>query len=146
MHGLLRIHRKAIAVIAFALAEATFANHYILPCYDDCAGVWVPATAMHVSRSKHTATLLPDGQLLVAGGTGENVTASAERYDPDDDVWRIAASLGTARNSHTATLLKNGKVLVAGGESSGRYLSSSEIYDAETDSWRWAASMSFPRT
>ena len=66
----------------------------------------------------HTATLLPNGKVLVAGGVGINelVLASAELYDPASGTWTATGSLGTAREFHTATLLPNGNVLVAGGD------------------------------
>ena len=70
-----------------------------------------PATA----RSSHTATLLPNGKVLVAGGSAPTgPLACAELYDPASGTWTATGSLGTARYSHTATLLPNGKVLVAG--------------------------------
>ena len=65
----------------------------------------------------HTATLLPNGKVLVAGGfdISGNALASAELYDPASGTWTATGSLATARAYHTATLLPNGKVLVAGG-------------------------------
>ena len=64
----------------------------------------------------HTATLLPIGKVLVAGGSNGSDLSSAELYDPASGTWTATGSLGTARSFHTATLLPNGKVLVAGGE------------------------------
>ena len=70
----------------------------------------------HRTRTSHTATLLPNGKVLVAGGyNGFGSLSSAELYDPATGSWSPTGSLGTARDSHTATLLPNGKVLVAGG-------------------------------
>ncbi len=65
----------------------------------------------------HTATLLPNGKVLVAGGFngGFTILTSAELYDPASGSWTATGSLNTARAYHTATLLPNGKVLVAGG-------------------------------
>ena len=77
------------------------------------------ASAPHASD--HTATLLPTGKVLVAGGcrvVGSDLS-SAELYDPATGTWTATGSLGTARQHHTATLLPSGKVLVAGGHNSG---------------------------
>ena len=83
---------------------------------------------MNAARSDHTATLLPSGLVLVAGGfDGNGLLASAELYDPANGTRSVTGSLHSARNSHTATLLPNGMVLVAGGHSSGA--SGAELYD-----------------
>ena len=65
--------------------------------------------------------MLPNGKVLVAGGTTAPAAAlaSAELYDPASGTWTATGSLATARDDHTATLLPNGKVLVAGGYNSG---------------------------
>ncbi|HEV8252181.1 MAG TPA: kelch repeat-containing protein [Candidatus Limnocylindria bacterium] len=83
--------------------------------YDPVAGTWSTAASMHTDRQYHTATLLPDGTVLVAGGTGsaEN-TATAEVYDPAHDTWSAIGDMHEARAGHSATLLPNGNVLVAG--------------------------------
>ena len=76
--------------------------------------------AEHRTRC-HTATLLPNGKVLVAGGDAvAQPLASAELYDPASGTWTPTGSLNTARSEHTATLLPNGKVLVAGGVGSKR--------------------------
>jgi hypothetical protein len=79
-------------------------------------GTWTPTGSLNTGRRLHTATLLPNGMVLVAGGFGfNNVFASAELYDPANGTWTPTGSLNTARTEHTATLLPNGMVLVAGG-------------------------------
>jgi hypothetical protein len=82
------------------------------------------------ARAYHTATLLPNGKVLVAGGedNGGNGLSSAELYDPASGTWTATGSLGTARAYNTATLLPNGKVLVASGNN-GPALNSAELYD-----------------
>lgn len=111
---------------------------------------WSPAASLHVTRQRHSATLLSDGRVLVAGGAydfwGESVRATCEIYDPTTDTWDTAANMTTPRSSHTATLLPDGKVFVTGGyPGTGYALSSCEIYDPSTDTWDTAAPMSVPR-
>lgn len=94
----------------------------LLPCTGSTlaqaeAGTWSSADSMHDPRDGHTATLLSNGKLLIAGGcAGENGNslglASAELYDPATGTWTLTGSMTTARVEHTATLLASGKVLV----------------------------------
>ena len=77
-------------------------------------GRWTATGSLGTARCHHTATLLPSGKVLVAGGSNGVSLSSAELYDPATGL-DSTGSLGTARDLHTATLLPNGKVLVAGG-------------------------------
>jgi Bacterial Ig-like domain (group 2)/Galactose oxidase, central domain/Kelch motif len=81
--------------------------------YDPVAGTWSVTSSLTTARFAHTATLLPNGRVLVAGGSGE--LSSAEIYDPVAAAWTVTGSLNWGRESHTATLLPNGTVLAAGG-------------------------------
>src|SRR5947208_935280 len=80
-------------------------------------GSWTLTGSLNTGRFEYTATLLPNGMVLVAGGfdSNNNVLASAELYDPASGSWTTTGGLNTARADHTATLLPNGMVLVAGG-------------------------------
>src|SRR5438034_10855660 len=72
--------------------------------------------SLSTARDAHTATLLPNGKVLVAGGQNSGgYLISAELYDAASGMWTATSSLNTARDFHTATLLPNGKVLVAAG-------------------------------
>ncbi len=108
--------------------------------YDPSSGSWsATGSSMSTARAFPTATLLPNGKVLVAGGfNGSTCTAfaSAELYDPSSDSWSATGSMSTARFYHTATLLPNGKVLVAGGSNcSNIALTSAELYDPSSGSW-----------
>jgi hypothetical protein len=114
--------------------------------YDPATGAWSIAANLNTTRDSHTATLLPNGKVLVAAGgywtpSGNppcgltatcsfNVLNNAELYDPASGTWSMTASLNTLRSQHTATRLPNGKVLVAGGRTRTDVLSSAELYDS----------------
>ncbi len=90
--------------------------------------------AMNVARSQHTATVLADGYVLVAGGYNDVSTSltSAELCDPMSQTWALTVNaMNGARSGHTATLLGNGQVLVAGGDTTG----SAELYDPLAQTW-----------
>jgi hypothetical protein len=96
---------------------------------------------MNVARAGHTATLLPSGKVLVAGGQSALVTpsetASAELYDPTAGTWSLTGPMKSARAFHVAVLLRSGKVLVAGGFGADPrgLLASAELYDPTTGQW-----------
>src|SRR5262245_698597 len=103
---------------------------------------WTATGSMGNARARHTATLLHNGKVLVAGGfNGTSYLSSAELYDPGTGTWTATGSMGNARDFYTATLLPNGKVLVAGGFNGTSYWSSAELYDGGTGTWTAAGSM-----
>jgi Tol biopolymer transport system component len=108
---------------------------------------------MVVPRVEHTATLLPDGKVLVAGGLSGGTApavASAELYDPANGTWAATGSMAGARAGFTATLLPDGKVLVAGGycctAAGSGALASAELYDPANGTWTATGSMATART
>jgi len=108
--------------------------------YDPGSGSWTASGNMNEARSYHTATLLPDGRVLVVGGlnSGGISLPSAELYDPSNGTWTATGRLIDARVNHTATLLADGKVLVVGGNptpESPAFLASAELYDPASGSW-----------
>lgn len=108
--------------------------------------LWSPVASMAEARMRHTATLLDDGTVLVAGGQGSGgPLASAERYDPATDTWTPAGALATPRAWHAAARLTDGRVLVAGGLDGATPLASAELYDPGANAWSAAAPMSTAR-
>jgi hypothetical protein len=105
-----------------------------------------PALQMNVERAAHTATLLADGRVLIAGGfreegTSEIAISSAEIFDPETNTFTPTRDMNAPRDGHTATLLPNGRVLIAGGwDQSGR-TSTAELYDPQTGTFESTGSM-----
>ena len=95
---------------------------------------WTTLSSMNTARAEHTATILPNGKVLLAGGSNGNSLNSTELYDPSLNTWITLNSMNTARYSHTATLLSNGKVLVSGGRN-GNSSNSAEVYDPSLNTW-----------
>jgi hypothetical protein len=101
---------------------------------------------MATARYAHTASVLANGKVLVAGGYGSSGRlASAVLYDPVTGSWSATGSMATARYLHTASVLANGKVLVAGGYGSSGSLASAELYDPVTGSWSPTGNMATAR-
>jgi hypothetical protein len=115
--------------------------------YDPATGKFTQTGSMSVRRATHTATLLGNGKVLVAGGDNGNGTtfATAELYDPATGIFtRIGNNMTTKRTGHTATRLANGKVLIAGGRSGGA-LSTAEIFDPATENFTRTGNMQVGR-
>lgn len=112
-------------------------------------GTFAETGSMTTARYWHTATLLNNGQVLIAGGvlSGFVFTASAELYDPTRGTFTPTGSMTTARAFHTASLLPDGRVLIAGGSSatSVRGLTSAEIYDPSTGIFKAIGGMNHGR-
>ena len=102
--------------------------------YDPATGSWAVTREMLDTHGRgHTATLLPNGSVLIAGGNpAGRMSASTELYDPATGSWTATGSLTRPRAYHTATLMPDGTVLVAGSLTSER---SAELYDPITGSW-----------
>jgi hypothetical protein len=110
--------------------------------YDPSAGQWSFTGSMAIAAEDRTATLLGNGQVLVAGGdhiNGQGYFSEAELYDPVAGSFSVTASMTTARENAVATLLSNGNVLVAGGFSGSAYLSSAELYRGPSTVLAWTA-------
>lgn len=111
---------------------------------------WTSNNQLNAQRANHTATLLPSGKVLLAGGVNRSgVMASSELYDPETKRWTASGVMNQARNLHTATLLLDGTVLAAGGFRTGTSTgatSSAEIYYPDSGAWVPTASMNDARS
>jgi hypothetical protein len=125
--------------------------------YDPAAVSFAPTGALTAPRYAHTATLLQNGTVLVAGGFGDTSNCqdvgvqaqnTAELYDPATGSFTKTGNMGTPRGGHTATLLMNGSVLVAGGGDQGgggTGSASAELYDSSTGAFTQTGSMAVAR-
>ena len=130
------LHAGFVALLILgAAASATIATAQV-------AGTFTRAGDMTTARSNHTATLLPDGKVLIAGGDG---LASAELFDPATGTFSRTGDMAVARRGHTATLLADGRVLIAGGGPAGEPVARAELYDYSTGTFTATGSMITPR-
>jgi N-acetylneuraminic acid mutarotase len=108
--------------------------------YDSATGTW-RSTGDHRRRASHSATLLQNGQVLLAGGYNYGINipneylGTAELYDPAKGVWRATGSLNVIRGENNAVLLTSGKVLVVG-------TNAAELFDPSTETWTVVAAPS----
>jgi Kelch motif/Galactose oxidase, central domain len=107
--------------------------------YDPKTGTWSPTGSMRRARAGHTALPLVNGNVLVLGGDGLQVTA--ELYNPDTGTWSSTTGLTGQRPGFAATLLRDGKVLVTGGGEQA----SAAVYDPAAQNWTQVANMGTPR-
>lgn len=110
--------------------------------YDPAAGTFRPTKGrLAAGRSRHTATLLPDGRVLILGGRGyapgqTGPVTLAEIYNPATETFTPAGNLSIGREDHAATLLHDGRVLVAGGYEAGSVGSpKEEVFDPTTNTF-----------
>jgi hypothetical protein len=114
------------------------------------AGVLSPRLTMTIRRAAHSATLLRDGRVLIAGGfveagNDERALASAELFDPSTERFVLAADLNVPRSGHTAVALADGTVLIVGGWGDNDPLASAERFDPARERFVRLADLPAPR-
>lgn len=107
---------------------------------------------MTMFRAYQTATLLMNGNVLIAGGvtSSNTATATAELYDPTTETFSATGSMANARHAHTATLLPDGKVLITGGTTNTSDdamgdIASAELYDPSLGTFSSVGNMTIAR-
>src|SRR3989454_1468871 len=118
------------------------------PASAQAPGTWAPMADLNQPRAEHTATLLANGTVLIAGGrdAADQPLASAEIYDPATGGYTLLASpLPAPVWGHTATRLDDGTVLIAGGKRGARYRRAAQLFDPASDTFTALTPMSTPR-
>ena len=160
-HTATLLQNDAILVVGgrkrLSFRRASVVNGEILPLGST---EWATTSRFNWERTFHTASLLPDGRVLVAGGTGRIVLKegeeeplfrgnkdlnSAEIYDPKTDEWENAPDMAYKKQLAQAITLEDGRVMIIGGRSGVSTLSSVEAYDPEENSWTELESMTQSR-
>ncbi len=140
LHSLIAAFQPVAPILAgritFPLLILTAGLLLLQPCAGQ-GGTWTMTGSLITARLSHTATLLPNGKVLVAGGSDSDFfnVGSAELYDPATGIWTATGFGGGS--VHPATLLPNGKVLVEGGydRDNGFAFTSAFLYDPATGTW-----------
>src|SRR5881397_478956 len=129
-------------LLALALSVAS-------PASAQAPGTWAPIADLNQPRAEHTATLLANGTVLIAGGrdAADQALASAEIYDPATGGYTLLASpLPAPIWGHTATRLDDGTVLIAGGTGDGGLpVAAAQLFDPATGTFTAVGSMTTPR-
>ena len=132
-------------------ADSTIRYWETTEFYEPASGRFVSGPSMSWVREAHTATLLKDGRVFLAGGVGLNgdtidTWKVALIFDPDSHRFNNPVAMQEQRANHTATLLADGRVLLAGGTFNDRELQTTEIFDPETNTTCLGPALSEPRS
>jgi Kelch motif/Galactose oxidase, central domain len=151
-HTATRLPNGRVLVVGGTPRDWTFEGPFLASAelYDPTTGTFSATGSLATARNEHTATLLLDGRVLIAGGNDAEAhsVASAELYDPKSGTFGATGAMGVARGFHTATLLADGRVLITGGCPTGwngPFVASAEIYDPKTGRFSTTGSMHVAR-
>jgi len=133
-HATVLLADGRVLITGGSTSQGGNANILAAEIYDPTTGRWSATTGVTTwYRKNHTATLLPDGRVLLVGGTDSSgyTLSGSEVYDPVAGTFTTGPYMSMARFGHTAVLLPNGHVLVAGGYGGPSYLSNAPLNESE---------------
>jgi len=139
-HSAVRLHDGRVLVVG----GTTLASGSPLPAaqleqaevYDPKRDTWSLAGGGLPALSSEAATLMPNGTVLVTGGSTDMgfATTGAEVFDPATNLWHPSTwPIATGRYDHTATLLTDGRVLLVGGFSTQPQIAGGVAYPTTND-------------
>jgi hypothetical protein len=129
-----------VLVTGGSYSNSPYALQASAELYDPATGSWTKTGDMKYARSGHSASLLSDGRVLVAGGAEEvrgGESRSTEIWTPKTGQWTSSGPLNVGRAEHSGTVLADGRILVAGGYTPSPYspVRSSELFDPRSGKW-----------
>jgi YD repeat-containing protein len=141
---------KVLIAGGFTLTQSSGRNTLAsAEIYDPATGSFSSTGIMNEARYTHTATLLNNGKILIAGGQNEQISGlpSGELYNPATGLFTFTGNLVIGRDQHTATLLNNGNVLLTGGyvETGRPGSNTAELYNPMTGTFTAASNMNYAR-
>lgn len=148
-YSLAKLQDGRVLVLGGCTRDPCVAGTRTVEIFDPKSGAFTTAAApMLVRRVCFTATTLPDGRVLVAGGYNRTgVLRDNEIYDPARNAWTSNAPMKHAHVVHAAVLLNDGRVLVAGGDCEpGLPCAEADAFNPRTGAWRSVGPMSAPRS
>jgi hypothetical protein len=141
-HTVTPLANGQVLVVGGASATNPFNPVASAELYNPATGAFTATGSMATPRMDHTATLLLNGRVLVAGCAPTN----PELYEPATGLFSATASMTTRRCFHAATILPNGKILIVGGiDNTGAPLASAELYDPASGAFTATGLMTTPR-
>lgn len=150
-HSATLLDNGLVLVVAGALCTPFCSTLATSELYNPATQAFSATGGLSGPRSSHTATLLKNGMVLIAGGELSGFSlATAELYDPATGTFTATGNLNVPRHNHTATLLNDGTVLIAGGASRiGRNAPTkvpcAEVYNPAAKSFRLTGCLGTPR-